>query len=336
MQFLDFFNWRRNVVTFAESKILFYSIFALILLATTFVWIYKSKIYNHFNSNPDKKYLKNLNKDQLFMVIGAFVIIFNIFRIILFLVRDYPWKWELIPLHLCRFYIVYFGFIFLFKKAHNIKYISILAFLGGIVGFLFVNLGPVPEFINQDRIYNSFQPGTIEYERAGFDSGYDTYAYWDFILTHGFVIFIPVLTHIAYGKKAKINITVITQGLVMMLILGIVIFFVSWIMYEILQKIGNPKLKIALDPNWLYLGRTGIGTLGKLTRWPLNIVTLSVLVPLLTYLAYFIYVLLSSIEFDNFNEKNKNPKIKFRKPREVFQEQQDWTFFKKIMKKETK
>ncbi|UWD34215.1 TMEM164 family acyltransferase [Mesomycoplasma molare] len=324
---MNFFSWRRNVATFEESKSLFYVICFLLISITFFLWIYKSKIKEYFNQN--KKFLfHTFDKDTLFSVIGYIVLFFNVIRIIILLLTDYPWKWELFPIHLCRFFTFYIAFVLIFKKAKLIEYIAILAILGGLAGILFANLGEVKEFIDQDRIYNSFKEGTIEWERAGLNLGYDSYLYWDFILAHTFVIVMPVFLSLAYSETIKINIRSQVQGYIYLVIIGIFTFLLAWILNSIGEKSDNPKIKIILDANWLYLGKTGINTLGSLSQWPFAIISFSIIVPILWSLSYFVYLLLSCIEFE-ISEKLLIKKIRFLNLKKQFKNSQENYIFKK-------
>ncbi|SYV96756.1 Uncharacterised protein, partial [Mycoplasmopsis edwardii] len=55
---------------------------------------------------------------------------------------------------------------------------SIIAIIGAIMGFAFANLGVIKQFVEDDRLYNNLQPGTVEYQKAGFNVGYDNIMYW--------------------------------------------------------------------------------------------------------------------------------------------------------------
>ncbi|WGI36667.1 YwaF family protein [Mesomycoplasma lagogenitalium] len=317
---MTFFTWRRNVASFEESKIIFYLFFALVLFSVLILWIYREKINNYFNQKNKTKFLFNkLTVEQIFIVIGSIALFFCFYRIIILIISDYPWKWELLPLHMCRFFIFLLSFLYIFKRGYLVKYFSILAILGGIVGFAFANIGIVEEFIKGDRIYNSFVPGTREYERAGMNVGYDTREMWDFALSHGFVIFMPVFTHIVYGKKAQLTLYSLTRGLIFLFIIGILTFFLNWILNAVAENTDNAKLKISLNANWLYLGKDGINTLGILTQWPYALITFSFLIPAVLYLSYFFYIFLISFKF-KFNKYNIVNKIKVLKYKKILRE----------------
>ncbi|MBN3534523.1 TMEM164 family acyltransferase [Mycoplasma procyoni] len=300
---MNFFYWRHNQASFEESKPLFLGIFGVVMFILILSWLFKSKIQAYFNSDPNKKYLfKTLSKDNLFVVIGVFAFAFNLLRIILIGVWDYPWKYEMLPLHLCRLLLVTTSLIFIFKRAYFVKYFSIVAFWGAVAAFVFANIGVIPEYVKSDIIYNNIQPDSPLYKNAGLNLGYDNMLYWDFILAHSFVLYVPVLAHFAYKEKSFIDLRSILIGTFVLTVAAVVIFFLNWIFNAIGNSSSNPKVKIALDANWFYLGQEGIGSLGKLSRWPQSLFFIPLIFAVLVAISYLglIAINLFEIQFNKY------------------------------------
>ncbi|WP_322949774.1 YwaF family protein [Mycoplasmopsis cynos] len=304
---MGFFHWRRNEIDFTTAKPLFFSFFIISLIAMLFMWIYKERINKYFTSENKKFLFKTLNLDQLFIVIGIVAIFFNIVRLIILLVLDFPWKSELIPLQLCRFFTYFIPLLFIFKRARNINLFSIIAILGAIIGYAFANLGPNEQFIKDDIMYHNLQPGSIEYQKAGYNVGYDNFIYWDFIFAHSFILIITVLTHIIYGEQAKITHSVFIKGGIYIILMAILVFFGNWILNTIANNASNVRIKIALDANWFYLGQVGINVLGSLSKWPISLPIFVIFGTFAYIIGYIIYILLSciSISINNYYLPNK-------------------------------
>ncbi|WP_117274937.1 TMEM164 family acyltransferase [Mycoplasmopsis edwardii] len=295
---MSFFHWRHNVVDFKTARPLFLGFFALSLLIIFILWIYRDSINRYLNKEGKKFIFNKLDLDQLFVVIGATALFFNVIRLIFLFAIDFPWKSEIIPLQLCRFFTFFIPILFLFKKGHYIKMFSIIAIIGAIMGFAFANLGVIKQFVEDDRLYNNLQPGTVEYQKAGFNVGYDNIMYWDFILAHSFILIISVFTHIAYGEKAKINLFYLIRGAIYILIYTFALFFLNWIFNSIGMASSNPKVKVGLDANWLYLGQAGISVLGPLSKWPVALPVFIVFGIIIYLLICGLYLVLTAIKFE--------------------------------------
>ncbi|WP_322935878.1 hypothetical protein RRG37_03535 [Mycoplasmopsis felis] len=312
---MGFFTWRFNQISFDDSKILFNVILSIILLSVVVLWVYKSKITLFF-ANKDKKYLfAKLYLDQVLQIVGVITLLLNFSRSIWLFTTDYPWKWELIPIHLCRLSMTIMGFLFIFKKSHWIKYFSIISIIGAIAALLFANLGYVKELVEQDRNYNNLTPGTIRYEKAGVDVGYDTIIFWDFLIAHWYVLIVPVFIHIIKPEQTKLTIKTLLIGMLLALSTTILIFFINWTVFGITKAItnNNKKISIAWNSNWFYLGQTGIKTLGPLSRWPWSVFGFTLVFIILIFVFYGLYILLRCIDIQ-INKYYLPNKIIFKKP----------------------
>uniref|UniRef100_UPI00101DEDB9 TMEM164 family acyltransferase n=1 Tax=Mesomycoplasma neurolyticum TaxID=2120 RepID=UPI00101DEDB9 len=254
---------------------------------------------------------KTLNLNNVFVLVGIITLFFNLIRIIILIATDYPWKWELIPLHLCRFYIILISILLIIKKIHLIKYFAIPCIVGSLAAFLFANLGVVQSFIKDDIKYNSLIKGTVEYENAGTNLGVDNYFFWDYILTHSYVLIMPIFLTIVFNDKAKLKLKEFLLGNLYLFIFSIFIFFLNWICFAIGQKSNSPKIQVMLNSNWLYLGRDGVTSLGPLSKWPQSIIGLVTVIFIIDCIIYFVYTLFEAIKFDFKNKKinfifNKN------------------------------
>ncbi|WP_033161226.1 TMEM164 family acyltransferase [[Mycoplasma] collis] len=301
---MEFFHWKRNFYSFNQSTWLFYLIFALALLFCLIIWIFRKSISVYFNSNEQKKYFFNLwNKKTLFTIIGLITILFNVLRLTILITKDYPWKWELIPLHLCRFYIILIGFLLIFNKTHLVKYFVISCFIGAIAAFIFADLGEVKSYIQDDIVYNNLIQNTESYKRAGLNVGLDSYLFWDFALGHAYAIIMPIFLSVISGKKVKLKLREFLLGCLFLFIYSIFIFFLNWIFFAISKNLNNPRILISLNSNWLYLGQTGVNALGVLTQWPYSVFSLPIIFFILSYILYLLYTILEAIKFDFTNKK---------------------------------
>ncbi|WP_027121302.1 YwaF family protein [Mycoplasma leonicaptivi] len=321
-----FFTWKINKISFIDSKWMFFLLLSLVFLAMLISWLKKEKIYVFFNQENKKFLFKTVNKVWLFRIIGIITLIFTIIRSVAILYSSYPFKWEAIPMHFCRFLLFVLMLMFIFNKTHIVNRVSIVCFISAFVAFAFANLGVVKEFVEGDIIYNNLVPGTKEYEKAGLNTGYDTILFWDFVIAHAYVFYAPIFMHIVNGKKSKITFVSVFEGIIVLNILSFVVFGLNEMSYQIALNSKTPdKNVIAWGANWFYLGRTGINTLGKFSQWPNNSWSLSLAFMFGIFLVFGILILFNIISKLRIItiQKDSSKQMKFifiKKPKEVFKE----------------
>ncbi|EIE40374.1 hypothetical protein MCANUF31_00833 [Mycoplasmopsis canis UF31] len=294
---MGFLHYRRNIVDFESSKGIFYIFFGIAIFIVLIMFIYRKKIHTYFNESQRRFIFNLLSLEELLMLIGFIALFFNFLRLFFLIFIDFPFKSELIPLHLCRFFTFLIPVLFIFRKGYKINLFSPIAIIGAVLGFLFVNLGVIPEVIADDIKYHDLVPGTKEYELAGYNVGYDGVMFWDFILAHSFVFIIPVFTHIIYGEKAKITTSVFLRGAMYLLTLLCIVVILNVILYFVTKNLDD-KTKIEWNSNWFYLGSTGISTLGKFSMWPLSPLIFSIAGIFVYILLYILYITLTCVEFE--------------------------------------
>ncbi|EIE40514.1 Integral membrane protein [Mycoplasmopsis canis PG 14] len=170
---MGFLHYRRNIVDFESSKGIFYIFFGIAIFIVLIMFIYRKKIHTYFNESQRRFIFNLLSLEELLMLIGFIALFFNFLRLFFLIFIDFPFKSELIPLHLCRFFTFLIPVLFIFRKGYKINLFSPIAIIGAVLGFLFVNLGVIPEVIADDIKYHDLVPGTKEYELAGYNVGYD-------------------------------------------------------------------------------------------------------------------------------------------------------------------
>ncbi|VEU63266.1 TMEM164 family acyltransferase [Mycoplasmopsis bovirhinis] len=315
---MNFWHYRRNIADFSSSRPLFLSFFVLSLFVILFLYIYLKRVYNYFNQEGKKFIFKTLSLENLFVAIGIFTTIYNLIRLGFLIGIDYPYKWELFPLHLCRFFSFTIPLLYIFKKGPKINMVSILAVFGAIFGFLFADLGADPVATQIDREYNNLKEGTREWNNAGFNLGYDNVLFWDFIFAHSFVLIMPVFTHIVYGPKAKIKLRNFVQGSALMLGMLVLVLIGNIVLFQGIKN-SNNRVQIQWTSNWFYLGAKGINTLGKLSKWPFSPIIFGLAGVLVNILGYIFYMFMSSIDFE-FNKYYMPNKVTRKRFKDVWNE----------------
>ncbi|MGL5521971.1 MAG: YwaF family protein [Metamycoplasmataceae bacterium] len=288
----SFLSWQGNSATFQQSQWLFYLIIFCSIFSCFICFVYKTNVRNYYISNTKKINI-------IFSVAAYFVLFLYIFRTIILVVGGYPNLWEVIPLQFCRFFGLLMVFFFIFKKYHLIKYIAFFTILGAIAGLVIPDLG------------NS------EYwtEYGGFENGYDSYIFWDFLIIHNYALLAPVSILIIFSPSYTKN--EIFYSLITLLGFFIFIFCLDLGLSYINDRSWNA--------NWFYVAPPHINGIDDLLKpyigffadWPFIWFTFSA-IGLLSYFAIlFIYLYVDGLEFVFTTIKNSQKKIIYIKSEKI-------------------
>lgn len=305
----SFWAWRGNVMTAEASSWLYYLLFVFVLSILCVGWIYKKQLTNYWTHKTKILYMPK----RIFEILsGLFIIIFMIIRIIILEFDDAPYKWEYIPLHFCRMFVLIAGILLIIDKKHWVKYVGFFAILGGLIGLLLPDIKNTPESIAMDQTYNSLR-SPIDLQNLGKNLGMDNYHWWDYILAHSFVVLTYFSFYVVVDKKSRVDKTTFILSVIGLVILTIVVFFINWI-------IDATVTDFAWRSNWFFLGKKGIDTLGQLTQWPIGVFTLLILGFVAILITLGIYFIQAKVDF-KFNNKGFVTKVLIKKSA-------NWHFFK--------
>lgn len=269
----SFWSWQGNKMSFAQSQPIFFFFVALTIFIAIMATVYKTQLRNYYVVNKEivSKY---------FLVYGYFALIFMIFRIIILAVGGYPNTWELIPLHFCRFFLLLLILSTILKKAKYIKYFGFLAINGAIFGLL------IPDLSNSKY--------WIEF--GGMEIGADTYIFWDFLLTHCFIVLACVFFFIFYApyysKKELI-------GSLMF------VFISAAILMGINYGLSFDNIGKNWQSNWWYLSTDKVNGIddklrpivGQLADFPYSFLTFTI-IGFSVYLAsLYLYFFIDKLDF---------------------------------------
>lgn len=300
----DYIDWRGNKVTFEQSRWLYFTIIGIVVFSILLVWIYKQKITQYFANTTTILKIKNRHFEIL---VGISIMVATLIRIIILEIGDYILKWEYIPLHFCRFFFISLGYILIFDKKHWIKYFGIFSIMGGIIALSFGFLGYSKEFADIDLAYPETRNVLSANRQPGFNWGYDTVHWWDYLFMHLFVIVAPVIIWRSVANSIYISKKSAIYSALSLSIFAVFIFFLNFIV-----SIFNPP--VWFEPNWFYLGKSGINTLGILTKWYYSIFTMIILGNIANFIFIIFYFLQDKIEFVNKETSFwKIKKIKLKK-----------------------
>ncbi|MGY6172292.1 YwaF family protein [Candidatus Mycoplasma pogonae] len=296
---LSSISWRGNINTSEQSSWLYTILTVLCFVAVIAILIAKQPLYRVWQN---KTTVFKIPRTWFERLVGIVILFFMILRIIFFEIDDAPYKWEYIPLHFCRFFIVVIAVSLIVNRSEWIRYYGFFAFVGGCIGLIFSDVKNSPSKILLDQTYNSVRnPAT---ERVGSNWGMDNYFWWDFILAHSFAIIAPVFLFIINRDKAKVTKNSLFYACVS---LNLLTFLVIGLNYGVATS-HHP----GWNPNWFYMGKDGIGTLGALSRPPHSLYLFIILGWIASYAAFGVYALQDKLLI-NFSSKTPKTSVKIIK-----------------------
>ncbi len=292
----SFLSWQGNAMTFKESLWMVYLIYALLIVGCLLVFIFKD--------NVRKFYLRNAKTvTSVSQGLGIFIISLSIFRITILAVGGYPNLWELVPFHFCRLFILLISLSLAFRQINLVKYFSVFAIGGGIMGLL------IPD-LNNSEYWTEF---------GGADLGLDSYVFWDYFFIHTSSVFLSVflltsLKPVFY--KSEMAYTIITMA-----------------SFTILLFLTNLALANVTDSrwrsNWFYLGIPSVNGiddilapfLGPLVSYPAILFTFMTIGSIIYVGVTMIYINSDSIKFVLWDEEKSAHtfKIKFVPSENMYQ-----------------
>lgn len=295
----SFFSWQGNMKTFNESQPVFYFFLVLTFLACIVAVIYKTKLRNYYVVN-------SLKVERYFSFYGYFALAMLILRTLVLSLGGYLNTWELVPLHFCRFFLCLLIAVTILKKTKYIKYFGFLAINGALFGLL------IPDLSNSNYWQYWGTDSSAEWAKQwGMEIGYDSFVFWDFLITHCLIVLVCVLFFIFYApyySKKEIAISlaaIISMALVMM---------------GVDYSLSSVKDK-AWQANWWYLSIDSINGIddklrilfGPLANFP-YIFILFFFIGVTVYLgSLYFYFFIDKLDFCFIYENHADKKVTFRK-----------------------
>jgi len=235
-------------------------------------------------------------------------------RIILLIVFNYPLKWEIIPLHLCRLLSVVVFTILATGKVEKLKHLTYLGVIGSFFAFMFLNehsemineMGKnknwnISDYINGsngfDVPHNGYHPTNQEKIMAEnhvsvYSAGFDMWLTYDFLIVHVSILLFPFIVRSAYSIKITNKEFIINSILFPALIL-----LLLWLINIATSYIPDKSWR----SNYWFIGTDANNdnnrALGILSGWPQNIFTMSALGFILITGQHFIWMAINKLHF---------------------------------------
>ncbi|VEU75244.1 Integral membrane protein (intg_mem_TP0381) [Mycoplasmopsis maculosa] len=286
--------------------------FTLIYISSFLIFLFRIPIRNSYKR---KQKILGLKKKNFWKLIGWITLFFICLRSITFLfieiygTNDYKIDpidnivksklWEFIPLHFCRIILLFIAFSLITYKLNLVKYFAYLGFLAGVVATII--------------------PGLYNY------SGFDSWWYWDYILAHGYVVFMIILLWIIVNPKYTLKDTLISLSI--SLLIGIFMFLINLITYNVAIYIypNDFEQRFKIVSNYWYLGINEYNEfqnlLGVLTKWPYSLLGWTLIGIILFIICIILSSFLSKVKI--IRDANSR-KLKF-----IFTKSKYWFFYKK-------
>lgn len=319
----QYFQWQGNQNTLEYAKLFFYIpvVFAVISLIS--IYLFRKSLrtwYANQTLNVDSPSFKKIK--IIFLSVGLFIWLFSyVSRVALLEVGDYFNKWEYLPLHLCRILVLATATALIFNKTHYVKYWVVPAFIGSSLALASPQISISTETYFQ-TINTNFP--TLDLNKEKFSSifpglhwSYDSHFFWEFLITHLICLVLPIFLQIIQPSKHKLTTKILVKSILILFTYALFIFFLSWIIFtELNNHHVDTKTFIAWNPNWLYLGKVGLGELKTFGKWPYVLFSLTIIFFTLFWLVFFLKMLLEKFSFSI--ERDTNGKFKY-----IF-EKQNW------------
>ena len=238
----------------------------------------------------------------------------TLLRTILLIVFNYPLKWEIVPLHLCRLISVIVFIVMATGKVDKLKYVTYLAVIGSFFAFMYLHersdminemgnkktwdlrayiSGEAPfNKQNQDFVPINLEKIMIKNKVTVYSAGFDMWLTYDFLIVHLSILVFPLVARSAYNMKFSNKELIIYSMLIPSLIL-----ISLW-----LVNIGTGKVADeAWRSNYWYTGfdenNDNKQVLGVLTKWPQNVFTMLTLGLILNVAQHFIWMGINKLRF---------------------------------------
>ncbi|WP_029512779.1 YwaF family protein [Mycoplasmopsis iners] len=259
------------------SKIIFYAISLTVILIAFLLWFFKRPIRRHF---LQKDRIMWMSKRTFWTVFGSISLVMVGVRSAILAFNNFPNKWEIIPLHLCRLMLIFTSIILIINKLHWIKYFGPFAIVGAIVALL------IPEMPKQDWQKTS-------------GVGVDNFYFWDFVFAHVYVLIVPIIIYCSIKHKYTFKDTLITFGLFAGLA---TLMFIINLTTNLIPGVPKPW-----KSNYFYLGMTEYNSQKELlktaTHWPFNFISFLTCIIIYIFLFILLWCFQSKFYIDIINKK---------------------------------
>ncbi|WP_029905571.1 YwaF family protein [Mycoplasmopsis opalescens] len=273
----------------------FYTYVALCLIAVLIIWIFKKQIHNWYVAQNK---VLGLSKRAFYMTIGITILVYQVLRTSWTIFSDYPLKWEVLPLHFCRLFLMALALVSILNKPNWVKYFGIIGFLATLVALA------IPSF--ESMIFPKPRPKNVPQ-----NIGLDAFIFHDYLIVHTFILIYSVLLFIFVDEK----ITAKEIGFTFLGLSGIFLFIsgINWLTNVFWMP--NDDAKVSWASNFWYTGfdkiNSQVNLMGPLTKWPFNIFTFMILGGISFVLLSFIWMLQKCIYLEK--DENNRYKIKVEK-----------------------
>lgn len=289
----SFFSWQGNQLDWPSySK---WIVLGITLLLLVLIWVFKNKIKAFFKRKEEKVW------DTRLAWLGAITLVFQVFKLILYVIYKYPLHWELLWLHICRIHMIVICVLLIIKKKELIKYVVYISTMGALFAMYFgtQSWDGVAQETNKEVIFKN-------YGYTFYHVGVDNFFYWDFFLFHITLVILPIILWTGFGWKIK---TVNLYRTAIVYILGITLI---WSL--------NVAFAQASDIRW-WANNWYIGTdkandysdaLGIISAWPQNLFAYLAIGVAIMHVFHYIWIVQSKERKTLWKEYKEGYKNIFR------------------------
>ncbi|WHF53464.1 YwaF family protein [Mesomycoplasma ovipneumoniae] len=305
-----YFDWRKSDLDANSYFFIVYIGLILGLLSVLVLYFFRKNLetwYVHKNQIQFKVSLFYRVKNW-FVFIGVLIWFFSyISRTIILEINDYIYKWEYLPLHLCRLIVLICASLMIFNRTNWAKYIVIPGFLGSILALSFPQIGFDAGIVMDDiefqgikldqNVTESELINLAKTKNLGINWAPDNYFFWEFIFSHLLSLVLPFFLTFINGKNSKLDIKSFWKSVLFTFLMASFTFFLSWIIEKIIENQGDNRLKVAWNGNWFYMGKDGQPTIGELGKWPWNFPVLTIIFLFAFFIVFFTKMFLEKLNF---------------------------------------
>ncbi|MBU4693855.1 YwaF family protein [Mycoplasma zalophidermidis] len=291
----EFFRWQgeNKHFSFSGISLIFYIItFAIVFVCVLLLWIFKNLLRRWFSTKDT--HLRVFKTKILFRFIGITTLIFMVFRSYILYVSNYPTRWEILPLHLCRLTMIFLSLTLILNRIDLVKYFGHLAIIGSILAII------KPDF-DFAKTINDVSP-----------IGLDSFYYYDYILAHSWLLLATSSLYAIKYIDLKIKDWVIT--VIFFSCVATLMFFINWITFKYAPK--------GWKTNYFYLGDDSINpqknVFGVASNWPYNLLSWTFIGIIATSISTMFWIFQSKFTFDKFDNKFKFKLVKAQRWEEFY------------------
>lgn len=322
---MNYFSWNGNKLHW-ESFYSYISVLIFLLIVSSFLFT-KNIIFNYFSTNER---IGKISKINFYRSIGLCMLVVFFVRLGIFFGSGYPLYWEGLSLHVCRIHYLIIAFLLIANKLKYMKYILPISIWGALVAIIFGTHGS--DFINnyQDILkdpkfsslkltdisendyiqwwksyksanhfsgeVNGLELAAVKHHIFHYSSGPDNFIFQEFYFAHFVIVFIPMFVFCATNQKFAFADAWISISFY--LVSSVIIFLMNY-------ATSSAPVEWRMN-NW-YMAKDNINpqrnSIGILSRWPQNVVSMNVIGLSLMFVTHFIWIMQSKFVF--FGQKNQ-------------------------------